>query len=64
MSVQCKYIIGLHCDKNPIIIGYRHNIACPLGCCPEIMNGSVNVYQICNNPVAKNYAVLVREGYI
>ena len=27
-------------------------------------NGSVNVYQICNNPVAKNYAVLVREGYI
>ena len=50
MSVQCKYIIGLHRDKNPIIIGCRHNIACPLGWCPEIMNGSVNVYQICNNP--------------
>ena len=50
MSVQCKYIIGLHRDKNPIIIGCHHNIACPLGCCPEIMNGSVNVYQICNNP--------------
>ena len=31
MSFQCKYVVGLHRDENPIENRCRHNTACPLG---------------------------------